>query len=348
MLNKMNKVAICLFVMGCVALSAFAHGNIIEKKKTDNLPESAPGYYVREDIKPNVNYLKTLPNWGGSWFSLPYKKNDTIAVNIVRSSYRYSYAKSPVLVLCTINDMKCVYENQTASLSFTVSGNKIAETNDGLFHFVLYAVGQNNNTAQSVVVGLYACARKNVTLSTCTSSCTKKCDHGSCSRYMNACVCYNGYTGARCNTKAKAPPTWDSEFYPAHHHCGVFFVVIFWVIVITILVWCIRACRNSRKMRAERANNSVPTTNATATAPPPPAPVGYAYYPLGTVPPPPPPPQGGIEMSSLPDSKAVYCTPSVAPVAPVTQVPVAPVTQVPVAPVTQVPVFVLPPPVPKN
>jgi len=329
----------CLLVMGFLALSSYAveekvHLSQLKRAVAGDFPKDSPSYFIREDLRAYNTYVKTIPNWGGSWFTVPYKPTDNITVQIVRQSepYNYKYSDTPVLVLCTLNNMKCYYDNATKgrSLSFVISAKELNATKDDLFHFILYGVNKDNNTAHSVVVGLYICTGK-YSLSTCTATCYKTCTHGSKSQVMNTCICYKGYTGERCQKKAKKAPTWKSDF--GGNNFGYQFVIdlcglIVGVSVFITIIVFIRACVRCRKMKlAQQANNN----GRNPVAPPPPSSGGYAYYPLGTAPPPPPPSTATvIEMPSIVDTpKPVQVTP-------------------PVAPANQVPVFITPPGYVKN
>jgi len=341
----MTKIVVCLMVLGSLALSVFANAKMISyddmiktvsaKSGSNKLPKEFPSVFVLEQIYGYNTFRKKIPNWAGSWFTLPYEESDTIAVQIEHLSDSYYYQKSPVIVLCILNNMQCVYSNKTQSLSFQIEADQINKTSDGRLNFVLYTIGENNKTAHGVVVGLFPCVSKHASLSSCHSHCYGECYNGFKSQKMDACLCVKGYTGPRCREKTEAPPTWKSDEYTGSAVGNVLldcflFIVVLWIVL--CFYWCIKGCVETSKKKKQQANKPAAATPA-ATAPPPMP--GYAYYPLGTVPPPPPPPQCTIEMSTLPDSKTVYCGPP----------PVAPATQIPF---TQVPVVIQPLPPPKN
>jgi len=322
-------------------------------KKSDDMDEDVPSVFVSETLHPGKTYLETIKSAGpipcGGAFSVPYTTGDSIAVHIVHASDLYD--QKTELKRCNMADRKCVKENGTESLSFEVSAEELGYLPESpykfkeYYAFTVFSAGMNRTSTTGAVVGFYVCVGKNVTLQTCSTKCTKKCGaHGTRSDVMDVCVCDEGYTGRRCQTKTEPAPDWiGSSFFDEFSEVfeiiscifSFIFSVIFFVVIFMILLCCcgcLRACCiHCREKRGRVCRRSVP---------PPPA-YNYNYQPLN-VPPPPPPPMEG-QVYSVPDCKAIEMStlPAARTANPVYIMP-------PLAPVKQVPVFIQPPAAPKN
>lgn len=304
-------------------------------------------------ILPGKTYYQNIDMM--SVFTIPFKKGETIAVQIVRSSDLYDFGtKSPILRRCG-GAIKCAEDKNNNSLSFEVTPKVPAKKGHGINQYE-FSLTTTHSLNSGVAVGIYVCVGKNASLATCydKNASSRNCSNGSPSKVANVCICDKGYTGINCSKEALPAPKYDYDSVFDEHEAilrlmcyivaGVIKFVLFIVIIIIIASCCtaLRLCC----IRRRRRNGTVVRNGVVRSMPPPPPYVrAGAYHPLNIPPPPPPPPpmergqrydaydKNAIEMTTLPAARAANPNP----------VFIMP----PLAPVRTVPVFVQAP-VPKN
>jgi len=354
------------FVQRNNGMSGF--GSFPKKDRRVEREEKPHHFHKHLNSKIDAHATKLLPrnltektiNWGELFF-VDVPEGESLAVQIVRTSDKYvaEDGRYPSLQLCRCGKKNnCVTDEKNNSLSFFVSADEMKymkRKEKGIYPFSL-----NTGKAKTsgVVVSLYACVGKNVSLETCRTPVTIQCVNGKPSDVLNVCVCSKNYTGKYCNYRAsKAPEAWDydSNFNEISRAvrivCAIATHVMIFVFVLVLICCCccLRACCCRRKANRGRVMPNRPAPRLNLPPPPPYMPGGY--HPIGFAPPPPPPPMPraqppppppppthrynpyeGIELSTMPAKVAtpVYVMP-------------------PLAPVKQIPVYVLSaPPAPKN